>query len=88
MCSRVRRSPPRRVESVGHGSVYATAPPLGSPMRCTTASTAEPNVRPALSAVQMLAELVRPELPFRKVSVRELIPDEMRDKYDAAVGTL
>jgi hypothetical protein len=44
--------------------------------------------RPALSAVQMLAELVRPELPFRKVSVRELIPDEMRDKYDAAVGTL
>ena len=31
----------------------------------------------------MMAELVRPEPPFRKVSVIELIPDEMRDKYDA-----
>ena len=38
---------------------------------------------PELSAAQMMAELVRPEPPFRKVSVIELIPDEMRDKYDA-----
>ncbi len=42
--------------------------------------------RRALTAVQAMAELDRPEPCFKRVTVRELIPDELREKYDAAVA--